>query len=578
MFLPITNKLPNKYQWSHFFKAQNQKERYIFWFFVVIFIFSNLAFLTQWYLNKTEVKPVFGGKYTEGIIGAPRFLNPVLSSANDADRDLSQLIFSSLLKYDNRGNLMLDIAESYSISSDGKIYDVILKKNIKWQDKTPLSADDVLFTIGLIQNLDYKSPLRINWIGITAEKIDDYHMRFSLNTSFSPFPHNLTFGILPKHIWKNVSAANFSLNPHNLNPISSGPYKLQKITKDKNAAIKSLTLEINKNYYSTKPFIKNITFKFYNDENSLFDAYNKNEIDSFGFSQSKNISKIKYPNLVRIYSFTLPRYFAIFFNSDSNRALADKNVRIALNYATDKKSLIDKVLNGYGTIADSPIPPQLFGYDKNAPKYEFDLGKAKAALDKSGWKDTNQDGIREKEFAIDKKTTEIVKLEITLITTPRQELTDVANLIKEQWSAIGVEVNIETKESLELQQNYIKPRRYDALLFGEVLGMDPDALAFWDSTQKKDPGLNLSLFDNKNVDTLLKEAREITDPIIRSQKYALFQSLVIADAPVVFLYSPFYFYAVSKNIKGVEEALIATPTGRFNQITNWYVKTKRVWK
>lgn len=483
------------------------------------------------------------------------------------------------MKYDDKGNLIPDAAETYSINSDGTIYEVVLKKNIKWHDNKSLTADDIIFTIGLIKNIDYKSPLRINWIGVNVEKIDDYNIRFKLINPYAPFIHNLTFGILPKHIWKDISAANFSLSPQNLKPTGSGPYKFKKIIKDnKNTVIKSLTLESNKNYYLNKPFIKKLEFKFYKDESAAFDALNKSEIDGLGFSQIKSLPKIKYQNLVKIYSFNLPRYFAIFLNSDNNKILTDKNIRIALNYATDKKSLLEKILNNRGVIVESPILPDIFGYEQTTIKYNFDLERAKSLLEKGGWTDKDNDGIREKEYAIDKKNTETIKLEITLSTTQRPELSEIADLIKEQWKTAGVQVNINIKESAELQQNFIKPRHYQALLFGEVLGLDPDPFAFWHSSQKKDPGLNLSLFDNAEADKLLEEARQEINPDIRRQKYVKFQNLVIEDAPVIFLYSPLYFYAVTKNTKGIEEALIATPTGRFNQIENWYIKTKRVWK
>lgn len=575
----LFDKLPNRYQWSHFFKVLGKREYHLLLFFIFLFFGSFIFLTSQWYIKTTEIKPAVAGKYTEGIIGYPRFINPVLSSANDADRDLTQLIFSSLMKYDEKGNLIPDLAEKYSILENNKVYEITLKKNIKWHDKKSLDADDVLFTIQLIQNVDYKSPLRINWLGVEIEKVNDLTIRLKLKNPYAPFLHNLTFGILPKHIWKDISVANFSLSAYNLNPIGAGPYQITNLSKDKKTGVvKSLDLESYKNYHFGEPFVKFIKLKFYKDEGLAAEAFNKNEIDGFGFSSIKNLSKIKFPTLTNVYSFKLPRYFAVFFNQEKNKALNEKSVRLALSYATNKKEIIEKVLNGNGIIIDSPILPNLFGYNIETKKYDFDLEAAKNLLETNNWKDTDQDGIREKEFALDKKNKEKVKLEITLLTTQRPELIEIANLLKEQWGKIGVKASVDIKEIFDLQQNYIKPRQYQALLFGEVLGIDPDPFSFWHSSQKRDPGLNLALYDNREADKLLEEERQESNPEIRIQKYTKFQNLVVDDVPVIFLYSPLYFYAASKNIKGIEGALMATPSNRFNQIENWYIKTKRAWK
>lgn len=565
----LADRLPSWYQWKHFFKILSKKEFYLFWIMLVIFGFSFTITSYQWYLRHTEIKPLLSGSLAEGIIGSPRFINPVLSSANDPDRDLAQLVFSSLLKYDEKSQLVPDLAETYSILDNGKIYEITLKKNIRWHDKKPFNVDDVIFTLNLIQGLDYKSPLRVSWAGVEVEKADDYTIRFRLKNAYAPFLHNLTFGILPKHIWKDISPANFSLSTNNLKPVGTGPYKFRKIVKDKKTgSVKLIELEVNKNYYLPQPFIKSLKFIFYKDETAALDAFNRKEIDSLGLSSARNLSKIKRLGANNLHSFTLPRYFAIFFNQEENKALVEKNIRLAINYATDKQELIAKVLNGKALIIDSPILPGLFTYS-SSKKYDFDLEKAKNTLESSGWKDADSDGIREKEA---------VKLEINLLTTQRPDLVETATILREQWAKAGIKLNIETKETSDLQQDFIKPRQYQALLFGEALGLDPDPFAFWHSSQKNDPGLNLALYANRDVDKLLEEARKEINSDARGQKYDRFQNLVLEDMPAVFLFSPHYNYLVNKKIKGINNVLIATPSGRFSQIGNWYIKAKRSWK
>ena len=139
-------------------------------------------------------------------------------------------------------------------------------------------------------------------------------------------------------------------------------------------------------------------------------------------------------------------------------------------------------------------------------------------------------------------------------------------------------MEIKTFEISQLQQDYIKPRAYDILLFGEVLGSIPDPFSFWHSSQKRDPGLNLSDYENKDADKLLEEARQSLDPETRRQKYEKFQDILIGDAPAVFLYNPNYLYPITKDIKGINIKFITDPSKRFSDIENWYIKTKRAWK
>lgn len=578
-FDQIIKKIPSPHQWSQFFKILDKKEFYLFLLFFSSLIISSSLLIYQWYFNKTEIRPIAYGKYTEALVETPRYLNPVLSGASDTDRDISYLIYSSLMKYDNNGQLISDLIDKYDILDDGKTYRIEIKRNIKWHDSKPLTTDDILFTIDVIQNADYKSPLRINWLGVETEKIDDFIFQIKLKNPYSPFLHNLTFGILPKHIWKDISAANFPLDTHNLHPIGSGPYKIKNLSKDKKTgAITSLKLEAYAKYHFHRPNIKVIEFKFYKSESAAIEAFNQKKVDAIGLSSTSIINQIKKNKSANLYSFNLPRYFAIFFNQEKNKLLSDKNLRLALNYATNKKEIIKSVLDDNGLLIDSPIPSNLSVYNQNIKKYEFDLEKAKNLLSQNGWKDIDEDGIREKEFAVDKKTKETIKLEIIITTTEKQELIDIAELLKKQWLEAGVKVNIETKEIFDLQQNYIKPREYEALLFGEVLSINPDPFAFWHSSQKKDNGLNLSLYTNKSVDKLLEEMRQDSNQNTRAEKFIKFQNLVVEDAPVIFLYSPLYFFAVDKNIKGINESLITSPTGRFNNIDNWYIKTKRAWK
>jgi peptide/nickel transport system substrate-binding protein len=563
-------KIPTIYQWQKFPNVLNKKERYFIIGITILIIVSIFGWIIAHKFATTKIAPNFGGSFTEGIIGSPQYLNPVLSQASDSDRDVTELIFSGLMKYNNKGELIPDLAQEYKIGDNGKIYEFILRNDIMWHDGEKFTADDVIFTINIIQNSDYRSPLKAGWSGVEIEKIDDYKIKFKLKTAYAPFLANTTTGIIAKHIWGKITPVDFSLIPENLNPVGTGPYKLTKIKKDNNGFVSYIKLEAFGNYDSDRrPFINEINLNFYPDEITAIKAYNRGQIDNLSIISTKNISLIKGENRSNVKKLILPRYFAVFFNQSRSNVLSDKTVRQALNYATNKKQIVEDVLNGNGETVDSPIPAGVWGHAENLKIYDFAQEHAKNILEAAGWKDADNDGIREKG---------IEKLEIELITTDLKELQRVANILQEQWLKIGVKTNIKILDIGEVQQKYVRPRESQALLFGEVLGADPDPFSFWHSTQKKDPGLNLAIYNNVKVDALLKDARQILEPELRLKKYAEFQQLVIDDAPVVFLYSSYQIYLTAKNIKGFENKNISLPSKRFIDIEKWYIKTQRIKK
>jgi len=560
-------------------KVLPSRERWLVRGLFLVIVISVIGLITAFYLNHTQVYPQSGGKYEEGILGQPRFINPVLSQANDADRDLTQIVYSSLFKYDGQGNLIPDLAQRYTISEDGLTYDVSLKKNVLWHDQELLTADDVIFTIETIQNPEYNSPLKINWQGVKAEVIDEFTVRFKLNTAYAPFLHNMTVGILPQHLWSGISASNFALAEYNLKPIGSGPYKFKKLKQDKDGKVEYIEFVKNKDFYLLSlenngvrgPFIDKITFKFYITQDSLIEAYQKGRVDGLSFLPAGELSDMR--NGLNIHRINLPIYYAVFLNQTESKALADKNVRLALAYATDKNEIINQVLKDEGSVVNSPLLPGWLGYTEETKVYDFALEHAQTLLESNSWKDTNQDGIREK--VINGEETD---LEITILTTNWPELNQAAEVIKGQWEKLGARINLEIADPATIQQEYIRPRQYQALLFGEVLNADPDPFAFWHSSQRKDPGLNLAIYQNKDIDKLLEQARQEMDPEKRTEKYIEFQKTLIDDLPAIFLYSPTYLYSVSKNVKGIEIERLATHSQRFSQIENWYIKTKRVWR
>ncbi len=548
-------------------KILSKKERYVVLALLFLILGSLTAIPITSYYHFTNPVATYGGTIKEGLVGEPRHINPLLSQS-DADRDLVKLIYSGLLKYNSEGKLIPDLAKSYETSPDELNYTVRLREDALWHDGQPLKADDIIFTITIAQNIDYGSLQRINWQGVEIEKVNNYTLIFKLKNKYAQFLNNLTLPILPQHIWENVKPINFGLSELNIKPVGTGPYKFKKLQKDKSGRIILYELAANNAFYGKRPFIEKIQIRFYESEDELIGAYNKNEVENLAFVSSQNLKKLKFRQRLIIEKIKMPRYFGIFFNQNQSKILSDKNIRLALAHAIRKESLVEKVLENNGMAVDSLILGEIFDPSQEIKKYTYDRQLALEILQKAGWNERDESGIL-------KKGDE--KLSIRLTTSTWPELTTTAQNLKEQWRGIGVEIEVENLPPSILQQA-IKDRNYQMLLFGEILNLDPDLFSLWHSSQKRDPGLNLALYDNKNADTLLEDARKTLNSADRFKKYIEFQNLVIEDIPALFLYSPYYLYIHSKKIKGFENQVISTPADRFSGIEKWYIETKRVWR
>jgi len=533
-----------------------------------IIIFISLIFLgTTFYFQHITKVPVLGGEYVEGLVGFPQYINPLLAQTNDVDMDISRLVFSSLFRYNQKLELVPDLVSSYEISKDGKIYTLYLRKDAKWHDGENFTAEDVIFTVESIQNPEFRSPLAPSLRGIKLEKIDDYVIKFILLEPYAPFLENLTFGILPEHLWINIPPINANLAEYNIKPIGSGPFKFKSLVKDKLGNIKSYTLVRNENYYNQKSYLKKITFKFFPNFEEAVQALKTKEIEGISFLPKEFKRTIKNKNL-KYYSFELPQYTALFFNPKNNEILKDKNIRQALAYSIDREKIINEVLKDEGRIIDSPILPGFLGFNPDLKKYKFDPKIAGELLDKAGFE--LKEGKR--------KNKNNEELEITLTTVDQSENYKTGELIKKNWEDLGLKVNLQIISTNQVQRKIIKPRAYEILLYSEIIGTDPDPFPFWHSSQISDPGLNLAILPNRHIDQLLEEARKTNDREEKRMKYIQFQNILAEEVPAIFLYNPTYSYVTHKKIKGLELNRIMVPADRFIEIEKWYIKTKRVWK
>lgn len=562
---------PSPSQFKHFGSILSKKEKILLYLAIFILVGALVAWAINYYISSTEKRPHVGGEYTEGVVGQPLHVNPILSGVNETDETLCKLVFSSLLSHDKEGFLVNDLAEKYELSEDKKTYTFYIKQNVQWHDKVPLTAHDIAFTVKLIQTKAFKSSLRGDWQDVNVNVIDDHAISFSIPEPYSPFPNKATFGILPKHVFEDVSAENFLLSEFNLKPVGSGPFVFSHFEQNEEDDIISYQLLANKSFYDGPPFLEKVNFNFYSEEQDLIEAYNKKEINGFGLISYENVKDFEEKKGTQIFSMKTPRYFAIFFNKTKSIPLANKDVRKALMLATNRDEIVDQVFYDHAKTEFSPILVSFgeFESSKSPDNFSANIEEAERILEEAGWK-KGEDGIRQKDGQ---------KLEFSLITTQWQDLAKTAPIIKAQWERVGAIVNISNLEFNDIQDNFIKPREYQAILYGQkYLGNDPDPFFFWHSSRRKDPGRNIALYNNEEVDALLDEARKTSDLNKRKEDYKAFEEKIYEDVPAVFLYSPDYVYIMNSKIKGIDTGAIVDNAHRFTNIKNWYIKTTRTKK
>lgn len=549
-------------------------EKAVFYFLTGLFILCGVILIMRVSGAYLTDVPLRGGTLTEGVIGNPRFINPVLA-ISEADKNLVALIYSGLLRGERDGSLTNNLAESLMVSPDGLIYTVKIKPEAVFSDGVLVTADDVVFTIQKILDPSLKSPLYGDFAGVVVNKLDTETVTFTLRRPYAPFVNNLTVGILPKHVWLSVTNDEFSFSQWNVLPVGSGPYKVGGVTRDSGGIPNYYDLTPFEDSVNGAPYIAHYIFKFFPSESAMLEAYDSHDIESLsGISPSEAVSLKE--GGARVLSIPLPRVFGVFFNQNSNKVLLDKVVRQALDLSAPKYEIVSQVLGGYATPLSGPLPPNLFAsIDDIAPEVSRGEGLARAAelLTKNGWIKNEGTGILEK-----KSKQGTMSLSFTLSTSDNPELKAVAETLKSAWQELGVEVNVSVYEQGDLNQSVIRPRRYDALLFGEVIGRDADVFPFWHSSERNDPGLNIALYVNSAVDKLLEGARSESDREKREVSYRTFDQSVKSDIPAVFLYSPSFLYVVPKRVQGIALAELGTPQDRFLNVEKWYIETNAVWK
>ncbi len=527
--------------------------------FIIIFCVIGISLFG--FLTSSSLANVMSNEkedvFVEGSVGAISSFNPIFTSQSNVDADIRGLVFEKFVHISKEGKPLEGIAKEWSVSADGKTYDITISLNHKWQDGIPLTIDDVLFTFEISKELSSKhnydtigSPLE----GVTIEKISEEKMRFKLPESNATFFEAISVYIIPKHKFEGVSVTDIPFNAFAKYPIGSGPYEVYRSEPN------VVYLKASDDFQVT-PKIDTIIYRLYSNYDALEAAFRNGILDAIGSIDEFSMSYTQEYSGYKKYSVTLnSRLRMIFFNTRKER-LENSNLRVALNHLTNKELLMEES-NISGKIANGPIPESSWAYrESEIVKYEYNPQKAAELLKSLGYTRNLESGYFETE---DKK---ILSFSLSYYDNSLNER--IATSLKELWKLEGVVLTLEPLSFTQLTQEIVATRDFELLMYEIETTIDPDQYNLWHSLKTNYPDLNLSGYSYERVDILLEEARRSLKEEKRISNYSLFQRYVTRDVPVVFLYHPNYIYVVKDSVEIEDISNIVYPYQRFENIYNW---------
>jgi peptide/nickel transport system substrate-binding protein len=499
-------------------------------------------------------QPAYGDALIAGSIGEPSILIPMLAG-DSASHDVAGLIFNGLVKYDTDLSVIGDLAESWDISQDGLVITFHLKKGVKWADGVEFTAEDIMFGYKTIIDEKTPTPYKEDYLQVKkAEMPDHYTFRVTYGKPFAPAL--LSWGslvVLPKHLLegKDITKSDFARNP-----IGLGPFKLTRWSSGQ-----EVVLDYNKDYFEGRPYINRYVYRIIPDSATMFLELQYGSVDMMGLTPiqftkqtdtpffKKNFQKFRYP---------VPAYTYLGFNL-KHPFFKDKRVRQAIAHATDKNEIIDVVLFGLGKPATGPYVPNAWYYNPDVKNYEYDIEKAKALLNEAGWRDTDKDGILDKDGN---------PFEFTILTNMGNSLREnTATIIQWRLRKIGIKVRIRLIEWSTFINEFIDKRRFEAVILGWSMGFEPDQYDTWHSSKTKEKEFNFVSYNNPEVDELLEKGRRTFDKEERKKAYYRFQEILADELPYIFLYVPDATNIVHSRFNGI----IPTTIGISYNLPKWYV-------
>ncbi len=490
--------------------------------------------------------------FTTGSTAGPKRLLPMLTG-DTTSSSISGYVFSGLVKYGPDLKLTGELADRWEFSPDCKELTFNLRKDVKWHDGEPFTSADVVFTYETV--IDPKTPTPYGSIygpvsGVKAT--DPYTVKITYKEPFAPAVEAWGLGIIPKHLLAGTNVGESDLNR---NPIGTGPYKFKQWDTGQ-----KVVLEANQEYFEGRPGIDKYIMRIIPEQSTQLLELRSGGLDHMGLTPSQyklETEKPQFSNYFKKYRYPVPVFTYMGYNLKDPR-FADVRIRRALTHAINKQELIKGVLLGLGKPANGPFHPDSWAFNPDVLDYEYDPQKSLALFAEAGWM-PGADGVLEKDGK---------QFIFTVITNQgNDQRLKTAQIISERLKAVGVVMKIETREWQAFLQNHVNTRRFEAIIIGWSLGLDPDLYDIWHSSKTGEREFNFVSYSNAEVDRLLIEGRQSCDQAKRKTIYNKVHELITKDQPYTFLYVPDATPILHKRFKGVEES----PIGIFYDFIRWQV-------
>jgi len=513
--------------------------------------------------------PISGGIYTEALVGKFLRLNPMLEYHNQPDKDINRLLFNSLVKFDASGFPQPDLAIGWNSSEADTRFTFSLRNDVVWHDGTPFGAQDVAYSVQILKSGNAVIPedLRQFWSEVNFNVLSDELIEFTLPESFSPFLDYLSFRILPAHLLGNLDLNQLIDHPYNLAPIGTGPYKFKQLDF-KDGVITGVQLEANEYYFGGVPYIQEVNFIYYSDERSAFAAFQAGEVDGLAGITPDLLPEVLLDENMNLYSTREPKLSMILLNlnNDAKGFLKQQKIRQALMVALNRQAMVDRVMKGQAVLAEGPLLTGSWAYYDGLEPITFDPEVARQILATAE--------IVPGETGVGLVTTEGVEVSITLLVQDDPRHLSLAEIVKANWDAIGVQTTLLPKTHTELM-NDLTAHTYDAALVDiDFSGTpDPDPYPFWGQAMIQ-AGQNYAQWDNRTASSYLEQARLTLDTELRTKLYRNFQVLFQEELPSLPLFYPIFNYGVRDTILDVNIGPIYQASDRLNKINAWYILTE----
>lgn len=480
------------------------------------------------------------------MYSAPDTFNPYFSKGNYGKYAGGELVLSTLLKYTGEWELVNDLINDYNISDDGKIYTFMLKENVKWHDGVPFTAKDVAFTIQTVMHPDWAGTGYVNAKFIVGAKdykagkttdvpgikiINDYTIKIELEEPYAPFLEAVGkgFWILPAHGFEGVEVADFERAPFSEAPIGTGPLKFTKYVQDQ-----YVEYEANEEYFLGAPNFDKAILRIMPADSALL-GFEKGEIDTvtrpgLGVINITDYNKIKEMSNLDVNVFRTMSYQNMTINT-TQPYFSDKRVRQAMAYAVDREGIVDKLLQGIGSVAYGPLSEDSPWFNENMPKYDYNPERGRELLKESGWNPDQK----------------------IILAVPKGNIVreKSAPIIQQNLADIGMKVELEFMEFPTLMAK-VEEQSYDICLLGSSTGMlDPDSnlYSFMHSSQLRPNGWNSASWKNESMDEMLEAGAKEIDQVKRKKIYDEAQRIVLTEVPYIYLYYEDAIGAVNKRLK-----------------------------